>query len=164
MLAADNCVIKNCVFKGTSGTTTTAIKLMDVRSTKIYGCQIGEAGEDFTNAIYDEGGANYYLIDSHIAGNRIYSNTASAKGILCDNTSTQYGNVIERNFINLSGASGSPIGIDINCTGVPIIADNFVVMPSSQTPIESASSPTGIIGNHTMAGTTVVDPNSAAAG
>lgn len=162
MLASDNSILRNCTFKGTSGTTTTAIQLMDVRSTKIYNNTIGEAGGDFTNCIYAEGGANYYLIDSHIAGNRMFSNESGAKGILIDNTSTTYGNVIERNFINLSGAGGSPIGIDNNSTGVSIIADNFVVVPTSQTPIESASSPTGMLGNHTMAGSTVVDPNTAA--
>jgi hypothetical protein len=160
-LAADNCVIRNCTFKGTHGTTTTAIQLMDVRSTKIYGCQIGEAGGDFTNGIYAEGGADYYLIDSHIAYNRIYSTVSSAKGILMDETSTEYGNVIERNFINLTTGSGS-IGIDQNATGGNLIVDNYVMVPASATAIESAATNTGVIGNHTMAGTAVpVDPNEA---
>lgn len=162
MLAADNCVISNCKYKGTSGTTTTAIQLMDVRSTEIVGCQIGEAGGDYTNGIYAEGGVDYYLIDCHIHHNRISSNESGAKGILIDNTSTTYNNVIEHNKINLAGAGGSPIGIDNNSTGVSTICDNRVIVPTSQTPIESASSPTGILANATMAGTTVVDPNTVA--
>jgi len=160
-LAADNCVIENCRFKGTHGTTTTAIQLMDVRSTKICNNQIGEAGGDFTNGIYAEGGADYYLIDSHIAYNRIYSTVDGAKGILMDDTSTEYGNVIERNFINLTTGSGS-IGIDQNATGGNLIVDNYVMVPESATAIESAATNTGIIGNHTMAGTAApVDPDEA---
>ena len=52
--------------------------------------------------------------------------------------------------------------IDNDNTGVIMITDNYVVIASGATAIESASSPTGIINNHTLAGTTTVDPNEAA--
>lgn len=160
LIASDNCYIQNNVFKGTSGTTVSAITGIDVRSTYILNNQIGEAGCDFTNGIYFSGGSDYYCIDSYIAGNRIYSDNTSGRGILIDNTCTTYGNVFDRNFINVNGTSGK--GIDNNSTGVNIYCDNFVVVASGATPIESASSPTGMIGNHTMAGATVVDPNTVA--
>lgn len=160
-IAADNCVIRNCVFKGTNGTTTTAIKMSDVRGTTICNNTIGVAGEDFTNGIYAETGADTYLIDSHIYGNRIYSTVSSAKGIYIEASVVSYGCVIERNFINLTTGSGS-IGIDNDATGGNLIVDNYVMVPGSATAIESAATNTGMIGNHTMAGTAApVDPNEA---
>jgi len=158
-IATDNTVIRNCVFKGTSGTSVNAIQGDDVRGTEISYCTFGVAGGDYANNIYMTGGADQYCIDSWVHHNRISSNETSSTGILVDNTCTAYGNVFERNFINLTGTT--PKGIDVNSTGVNVIADNYVVITSGATPIESASSPTGMIGNHTIAGTTVVDPNPA---
>lgn len=159
-IATDNTRIVNCRFKGTSGTSVNAIQGEDVRSTEIAYNQFGEAGGDYTNNIYMTGGADQYCIDSYIHYNRISSNNTSATGILFDNTAVCYGNVIDNNFINLTGTS--PKGIDINSTGVNVISNNYVVVTSGATPIESASSPTGIVGNHTQAGTTTVDPNAVA--
>jgi hypothetical protein len=161
LLASDNSVIDGLKFKGTTGTTTTAMKFMDVRSTEIKNCQIGEANEDYTNGMYIEGGADYYCIDSHIHDNRMASNDTGAKGILIDNTSVTYNNVFEGNTINLVGAGATAIGIDNNSTNVSIYKENTVVVDTSATPIESASSPSGILHNWTMAGSAVVDPNAA---
>ena len=163
-IAADNCLIRNCGFKNASGTGTYGMMLANVRTTKIYNNMFGEAGSDFGTSIHAAGGADYYLIDSHIAGNRIWANGASAKGIYITSAATlvTYGTVIERNFINLSTASGASIGIDNDNTGVVMICDNYVCMASGDTPIEAASSPTGIIGNHSLAGSSTVDPNEAA--
>jgi len=162
-IAAGNCLISNCHFKGVSGTTTNAIKTMNVRSTVIEDCQFGAAGEDFEVTIYAEGGADQYLIDSVIRNNRIFSNTTGAKGIYLDSQSTlvTYGCVIDRNHINLSGAGSTAKGIDSDNTGLVMITDNYVQVDASATPIESAATG-GILGNHTDAGGTVVDPNAVA--
>jgi len=159
-IASDNTVITNCVFKGTSGTSVNAIQGEDVRGTEISYCTFGVSNGDYTNNLYMTGGADQYCIDSYFHHNRISSNNTSATGILIDNTCVAYGNVFDNNFINLTGTT--PKGIDINSTGVNLITNNYVVITSAATPIESASSPTGIVGNHTMAGSTTVDPNEAA--
>jgi hypothetical protein len=160
LIASDNTVVRNCRFKGTSGTSNVAIHCLDVRSTEIAYCQIGEAAGDYTTGIYGAGGADQYVIDSYFHHNRMASNNTSAKFLLLDNTCTCYNNVIDNNFINLTGTT--PVGIDVNSTGVNLITNNYIVITSGATAIESASSPTGIVGNHTLAGTTTVDPNEAA--
>jgi len=160
--AMDNCVFKNCVIRGVPATTTYGIEMKDTRSSKIIDCLFSEAGQGFlTYVIYASGGADQYMIDSEISGNMICGTATSVKGIFIESTCTVYGNVIDRNMINLAAAGGSPKGIDNDAAGVNLITDNYVVMPNGKTPIESASSPTGMIGNHTMAGATVVDPNTA---
>lgn len=160
-IAADNCVIRNCIFKGTSGTTTTAMRLADVRGSWIYDNAFGVAGQDFTNSIYNAGGADTYVIDSHIFGNRIYSTVSNAQGIHCANTVVSYGTVIERNFINLTTGT-SAVAVNWLPTGGNLIVDNYCMVPGSATAIASGATNTGIIGNHTMAGTAApVDPNEA---
>ena len=161
-IAADNCMIRNCTFKNSSGTGTNAILIDDMRKSTITGCTFGDAGTSFTNNIHAETGADKYLINSRIEDNQIYSDNAAAKGIYIHADCLCYGTVITRNYINLGKATGASVGIDNDNTNVCLIADNFVVMASGDTPIESASSPTGIVGNHTLAGTTTVDPNEAA--
>jgi hypothetical protein len=164
MIASDNCHIWNCIFKGTTGTTSKAILMANVRSTIIEDCQIGEAGGDFAYGFYLDGGADYYFIDSVIRNNRIWSDTTGAKGIYVTSAATlvTYGGVIDRNIINLSGAGSTAKGIDSDNSGVIMIIDNYVMVDGSATAIEAASTNTGIIGNHTMAGTAApVDPNEA---
>jgi len=161
--AFDNSILANCTMTGVTATTTSMTEMDDTRNCKLIGNTFGNAGNSAaTSIMYFEGGANQYLIDSLIRDNRIYSNAASVVGILIDNTCTTYGNVIDHNFINLGSATGTVIGIDNNSTGVNLYTDNYIVVPSGATDIESASSPTGIIGNHTMAGSTVVDPQTVA--
>lgn len=164
LIAADNCRIYNCVFKGTAGTTAKGMALANVRSTIIEDCQFGEAGGDFsTAAIYIDGGADYYFIDSVIRNNRIKGVTTGAKGIYVTSQATcvTYGSIIDRNHINLSGAGSTAKGIDSDNTGLVMITDNYVQVDASGTPIESAATG-GIIGNHTAAGSTIVDPNAVA--
>ena len=161
VIASDNSIISNCTFKGTSGTTTNAILVDDMRTSIIEGCTFGEAGGDFERGIFCESGADKYLIDSRITNNKMYADGAAAMGIRVHADVVTYGTVIDRNFINLGKATGASIGIDNNASGVIMICDNYVCMASGDTPIESASSPTGMIGNHTLAGSTTVDPNEA---
>ena len=161
-IAADNCIIRNCTFKCVSGAGTNGILIEDMRNSKVYGNNFGDAGSFFVSNIHGSTGADKYLIHTHIAGNRIYSTRAASKGIVIHGDCLCYGTVIERNFINLGKATGAAIGIDQNNTNVALITDNFVCMASGDVPIESASSPTGMIGNHTQAGGTVVDPNTVA--
>lgn len=160
-IAADNCMIRNCVFKGTHGTTTTAMQLANVRGSWIYNNQFGVAGGDFTNSIYNAGGDDTYVIDTHIFGNRIYSTVSNAQGLYCANTVVSYGTVIERNFVNLTTGS-SAVAVNWLATGGNLIVDNYAMVPASATAIASGATNTGIIGNHTMAGTSApVDPNEA---
>jgi len=160
-IAADNCLIQNNSFKCASGAGTNAMLIDDMRNSRVYDNNFGDAGSFFVANIHGETGADKYLIHTHISGNRIYSNRASAKGIVIHVDCLCYGTVIDSNFINLGKATGTAIGIDQNNGNVAIISNNIVCMASGDVPIESASSPTGIIHNATLAGTTTVDPNEA---
>jgi hypothetical protein len=162
LIAADNSYIAHNVFNSDSDATTKGIQLMNVRSTEIAHNSFGVAGGCFTYSIYSTSGADQYLIDSYIHDNRIYSDVSGAVGIVVHVDFVAYGTVIDRNWINLAGCAGTPIGIDWNATQTPMITNNYVSMPSSKTPIESAASPTGILHNATQAGSTEVDPNTAA--
>lgn len=162
LIAADNSKIKNCVFNSESDASTKGITLMNVRGTEIAFNSFGVAGGCHKNAIYSTTGADQYLIDSWIHDNRIYSDVSGAVGIVVHVDLVSYGTVIDRNWINLAGCAGTPIGIDWNATATPLITNNYVTVPSSKTPIESAANPTGILHNSTQAGSTEVDPNTAA--
>lgn len=162
LIAADNCRFINCVFNSDSDTATKGITLGNVRGTEIAYNSFGVAGGCHANAIYSTSGADQYLIDSYIHDNRIYSDVSGAVGIVVHVDLVSYGTVIDHNWINLASCAGSPIGIDWNATATPLITNNYVTVPSSKTPIESAASPTGILHNATQAGSTEVDPNTAA--
>lgn len=162
LIASDNCKFMNCVFNSESDASTKGITLSNVRSTEIAYNTFGVASGCHANAIYSASGADQYLIDSFIHDNKIYSDVSGAVGILVHSDFVAYGTVIDRNWINLAGCAGNPIGIDWNASATPLITNNYVTVPSSKTPIESAASPTGILHNATQAGSTEVDPNTAA--
>lgn len=162
LLACDNCRIVYNVFNSTSDASTKGITIANVRGTEIAYNSFGVAGGCHAYGIYSTSGADQYLIDSFIHDNKIYSDVSGAIGIVVHSDFVAYGTVIDRNHINLAQCAGTPIGIDWNATATPLITDNYVTVPSSKTPIESAASPTGILGNHTQAGSTEVDPNTAA--
>jgi len=162
LIAADNSKIINNVFNSEDSASTKGITLMNVRSTEIAFNSFGIAGGCHANPIYSTSGADQYLIDSWIHDNRIFSNVSGAVGILIHSDLVAYGTVIDRNWINLAGCAGNPIGIDWNATNTPLITNNYVTVPNGKTPIESAASPTGILHNSTQAGSTEVDPNTAA--
>ena len=161
-IAADNTLITNCVFKNASGTGTYAILVDDMRKTTISRCTFGDLGTTYTNQIYGESGADKYMVNSRIEDNTMYSDNAAATGVYTHSQMISTGLVIQRNFLNFAAATGASIGIDINGSQTPIIADNYVAMASGDVPIESAATVPGILGNHTVAGTTVVDPNTVA--
>jgi len=162
LMACDNCRILGNVFNSDADASTKAITIQNVRGSEIAYNSFGVAGGCHTYGIYSTSGADQYLIDSYIHHNRFYSDVSGAIGMVVHVDFVAYGTVIERNHINLAGCAGTPIGIDWNATATPLITDNYVTVPSSKTPIESAASPTGILGNHTQAGSTEVDPNTAA--
>jgi hypothetical protein len=157
----DNSYIDSCVFNSISSACTKAIWMMDLRCTEIVNCTFGVAGGCFAYAFYSTTGADQYLIDSYIHHNRIYSAVSGAKGIYVHSNVVTYGTVIDNNWVNLSTAAGSPIGIDNDASGVIAITRNMVFVPTTKTPIESASSPTGILHNATQAGAAEADPNTA---
>ena len=161
--AADNCVFDNIVLKGVSATTEYAIEMDDTRGTKFKNLQFGAGGAGFKTAlIYAEGGADQYMIHSTIENCNMWSTNTGVKGLLIDVDCVTYANVVKNNAINLVGAGSTAIGIDNNSTGNNLFVGNYVVVDTSAVPIESASTITGILGNHTMAGSTVVDPNTVA--
>jgi hypothetical protein len=162
LLASDNCAINYNVYNSINDASTKGITLANVRQTEIAHNLFGIAGGCHANAIYSTSGADQYLIDSHIHDNRIYSDVSGAVGIVVHSDFVAYGTVIDKNHINLAGCAGTPIGIDWNATATPLITNNYVTVPTSKTPIESAASPTGILHNSTQAGSTEVDPNTAA--
>jgi hypothetical protein len=154
----DNNLIKNVVIEGDDSNMTYGIKMSSMKGSWIRDCVITRFA---TSGIWVEGGADQYFIWGGIENNLIASLVASnTEGILVDSQATlvAYGSVIRDNDIIL-GTGTSSKGIDVNNTGSILVRNNYVSVPTSGTPIEHAGGNGFILGNHTAAGTTIVDPN-----
>lgn len=165
-VAMDNCWIHDCTFYCDSvPTNVCCVEAHDIRNTVI------EKNKFFggkTYGWYGISGADTYFIESIIrdnlfAGSSVGGYGSGAKAIYIHTDQTVYGSVIENNKILMAAVAGSPIGIDIDAhtddrCGL-MINDNYVLVPSGKTPIETAFAVPGMLHNHTAAGTTIVDPN-----
>jgi hypothetical protein len=155
----DNNLIRNVVIEGDNSLCTIGILAESMKGSWIRDCVI----TDFVTAgIHVAGASEAYFLHGGIEGNFLFSQASSPTGILVDLTNlVARGSVIRNNDIVLElGASSK--GIDVNHTGSILVRDNFVSVPTSGTPIEHAGGAGYMIGNHTAAGTTIVDPNTAA--
>jgi len=157
----DNSWIHDCTLAGLYTATTDCLKMLNTRDSKIENNIITGFKE---NAIKCYNEADAYLINTiirhNLIGNAWNGIGASAKGIFVDSDVLVYNSLIDRNHVNLS-AGTTPKGIDIDATtreGGIFITDNYVIVPDSQVPIESAMTMHGILHNKTMAGAVVADP------
>jgi len=149
----DNNFIENCVIECDGTNCTYGIQMDSLKGSWIKDCVIISPK---TAGIYGAGGANHYTINGGIENCQIYSAVAGCKGIFIQNTMTAYNFRIYQNFIDLEGAGATAKGIDNDATGNMIIADNYVVIETGATAIESASH--GSLNNHVSTNGTVTDP------
>jgi len=157
--AGDNNLIRNCVIEGDGTNATYGIQMSSMKGSRVEGCIVNGV---VTAGIYVAGGADHYFINGWIRDCHVYMPGANKTGILVDSTNVAYNSVIDRNFVSCASGATSK-GIDVNTTGGgPLVADNYVSVPSSATPIEHAGGDQFLLGNHTAAGTTNTDPNPAA--
>lgn len=162
MYGGDNNWVHNLGIEGDGSTATVGICAYSMKGCLIEDCDIAS---HITYGIHlsQAGTADEYAIMGAIRNNRIsmVTGASSATGILVDVNFTPYSFAIDRNFVECRTGSSSK-GIDVNCIVGCLITDNYVSVPSSATPIEHAGGEQYILGNHTAAGTTNVDPNPAA--
>jgi len=154
----DNNWLNNCVIECDGTNCTYGIQAASMKGSWITNCVVNGAK---TAGIWVEGGDGHYFITGGIRNNIVYSGTSNTTGILVDATNVCYGSLIDHNFVELRTGSSAK-GIDVNATSGVLVTDNYVSVPSSATPIEHAGGEQYLMGNHTAAGTTNVDPNPAA--
>jgi len=160
----DNTWIHDCTFAGLYSTTLDCLKFLNTRGSVIENNIITGFKEKGIHC-YNE--ADAYLIDTIIRNNLIgpaWDGIGSgAKGIFVGDQVLVYTSVIDRNHINMCGAAGAPIGIDIDATtrsGGLQITDNYVAMAANRktTAITCALAISGILGNHVSDTTVATDP------
>ena len=157
----DNTWIHDCTLAGLYTATTDCLKMLNTRDSKIENNIITGFKENGIKCYLE---ADAYLINTiirkNLIGNAWNGIGAAAKGIFVEGDVLVYNSLIDRNHINLA-AGTTPKGIDIDATtrdGGLFITDNYVIVPTGQTPIESAMTMHGILHNKTLAGAVVADP------
>lgn len=154
----DNNYIHDCVIECDGTNCTYGIQAYSLKGSWIERVIITGST---TAGIFADGGADRYCINGGIRDCQIYSGVANTKGIFIESTMTVYNFAVDRNIIQL--ASGATCkGIDDDSAGALLI-DNYVSVPASATPIESAGGDQFVMGNHTAAGTVNADPYPTAA-
>lgn len=150
----DNNAIVNCVVECDGTNCTYGIQMDSMKGSRIEKCIVNGAT---TAGIYVAGGANHYFIEGWIEDCLVYSGVSNTTGILVDNTVTAYAARIKNTDVMLaSGASCK--GIDINCTGGPVVVHCTASVPASAAPIEHAGGDQFLMHNATAAGTVNADP------
>lgn len=148
----DNNLIENCVIECDGTNCTYGILAQSMKGSRIRNCVIIDPK---TAGIFLDGGDERYAINGGIDGCQIRSAVAGVKGIYIEDTMTVYNFRVFQNFIDVEGGGATCKGID-NDAGRVIIADNYVVVETGATAIESASH--GMLNNHVSVGGTVTDP------
>lgn len=153
MAGGDNNLVENVVIECDGTTCTYGIQAYSLKGSWIRNCVILNP---ITAGIFADGGADRYCINGGIEGNMIKVSAAGAKGIYVESTMTAYNFRIHQNWVEAEAAGATAKGIDNDATGNIFITDNYVVIETAATAIESASH--GSLNNHVSTNGTVTDP------
>jgi len=156
----DNNLIRNVGIEGDGTNCTYGIQMDSMKGSRVEGCYVTGC---ITSGIYVSGGANHYFIDGKIADNHVFNAASNGKGIYVAAGNVCHNAAIDHNHVELStGTSAIGIHVDATSAGYPLVTDNYVSVPASASPITHDGGDQYVLGNHTAAGTTNVDPNPAA--